>query len=172
MAVVGADFTERRKTAKKLADKHGLPLIGGCFDNIDFNSKEKGDGVLQLQKALDMQIRKQILYRKGFVSNGCSLDYIVLYKICMNYAEQKIDIPEMLRARLHAWRQLEKIVYVPLNKHDPLLEKYDAYLASEIALLQKSRNVPVEMVQNIEKKERDGQHAKDLCIRGERSVCV
>ena len=60
------------------------------------------------------------------------------------------EIPELLKARLHTIRQIEKIVYIPLQKNDSdMLLKYDTYLKKELDLV--SNKIPVSIKNTLDR---------------------
>lgn len=176
IAVLGADFIKRKEYAESLARKHGVPLITGFFDDLsDLNTISKDLTLSKLKEALDGQIKKQIFYRNGYVTNGCSLDYIVFYKMYIDISQEKVSIPEIIRARLHAWRQINKIIYLPLGKNNKMLAKYDSYLIRELNLLRENK-IPIEIM-SVEPRQKkfkgdDKVVAEGLYSRGKESAFV
>lgn len=139
IAVVGADFKARSDIAKFLAAKNKLPFIEEMPRTEGFNTILRNNNGYKLRGALDIQIRKQILYKNGFISAGCTLDYIAITKIMMEmyHKDGREGVPQLFRARLHTVRQMEKIIYIPLIKEhgNEQLKKYDTYLRAELDLL-------------------------------------
>jgi hypothetical protein len=141
VAIIGANFDERHMLAKQLSERHNLPLIAEQKDM--FKRVLEGNGEFA-KDMLNAQIRKQLLFRNGFVSDGCTLDYVVMTKIALELADKNTaSVPDLLRARLHTVRQLDKVIYVPLSIHEEveLIRKYDAYLKAELNLISKRLQV-------------------------------
>jgi hypothetical protein len=143
IAVVGANFDERHMLAKQLSERYKLPLIAEQKDMFRRVLESKNGEFAK--DMLNAQIRKQLFFREGFVSNGCTLDYVVMTKIALELADKNTaSVPELLRARLHTVRQVDKVIYVPLSIYEKveLIRKYDAYLKAELNLI--SERVKVE----------------------------
>jgi hypothetical protein len=143
IAVVGANFDERHMLAKQLSERYKLPLIAEQKDMFRRVLESKNGEFAK--DMLNAQIRKQLFFTEGFVSNGCTLDYVVMTKIALELADKNTaSVPELLRARLHTVRQVDKVIYVPLSIYEKveLIRKYDAYLKAELNLI--SERVKVE----------------------------
>lgn len=176
IAVLGADFKERKIYAESLAKKYGLPLITGCFDvfqDLDVMPKEQVWD--KLRESLNNQIKKQIFHRKvGYVTDGCTLDYIALYKIYMDiFQEGKMNIPEIIRARLHTWHQISRIIYLPReNEKNEMFSRYDSYLIKEFQLIKNSNNVSIKIIAEQYCKGVDKFDAEDLRSENGQSAFV
>lgn len=101
---------------------------------------------------LERQIAEQKKHPEGFVADRCTLDALAYWHLYLNGERQHPDAPRYaFRARLHAWRGLDLLVYVSpsnppggdgfrLTTHHI---EADALIRRELRLLQESGRVPV-----------------------------
>lgn len=151
IAVVGAQLRKRNEIATELAKKYDLPIITEQIKEKELHEIIKKGKITAIKPVMDSQIKNQILLKDGFISDGCTLDYIVIAKIVLKMSDRNIsEIPELLKARLHTIRQIEKIVYIPLQKNDSdMLLKYDTYLKKELDLV--SNKIPVSIKNTLDR---------------------
>lgn len=151
IAITGAHGTGKTTLARALSEKLGLPLIA---EQARLVAEEMGvktcEELLQNSKlarqfqerVLEEQIRAQLARPEGFVSDRCTLDCIAYWNL---YLGDGSDAGRyFFRARLHAFRRLDLIVYVPplvlsggdgfrLDTHHA---EVDACIQREVGLLQ------------------------------------
>lgn len=163
LAVLSTDFRTRRDTAKEIARENVLPLIAvqeGILQKLKDPKIGKNSEVL-LAEMLDRQIKKQVFYNDGFVSSGSTLDYVALYKAVLDRKDNgKANVLNLIKARMHAWRHLDKIVYIPaINKEDEFLTRYDCYLQAELELIKTNTSIQIVVA-------KDGWQPSFLALEG------
>ncbi|NHM28027.1 ATP-binding protein [Desulfofundulus sp. TPOSR] len=123
IAITGAHGAGKTTLAKALSETLGLPLIterarvvagymgiGHCRELI----RDRALAWRFQEEVLEAQIRAQSEYPGGFVSDRSTLDCIAYFRL---YQGDRVNGPEKsryyYRARFHAWRKLDLLVYVP-----------------------------------------------------------
>jgi len=156
IAVVGAHGTGKTVLAKTISKQQGLPLITEqariVAKEININNCQELLANPELARAfqwkvLERQIKAQLKHNE-FVSDRSTLDCIAYWKLYLG-DKGKETSQYIFKARLHAWKQLELIIYVPpvmpaKNDGFRLVDKQrevDAYIQEELNLIQKK--VPV-----------------------------
>jgi len=98
-------------------------------------------------KILEYQIRAQLKHNE-FVSDRSTLDCIAYWKLYLGDKDKETD-QYIFKARLHTWKQLDLIIYIPLvmqaqNDGFRLVDKQrevNTYIQEELNLIRKK--VPV-----------------------------
>lgn len=146
IAVVSADLKKRKAVAEEISQEYRLPIIAEQDDVFRKKNPEKIEAPEMILKTiLERQIKKQILCRDGFVSSGSTLDYVALYKTFIDLKDkEKVNIPDLIKARMHAWRHLDKIIYLPLTQNrNKFYIRYDSYLKAELELIRENGGVQI-----------------------------
>lgn len=150
IAITGAHGTGKTTLARALSEKLGLPLIA---EQAQLVAREMGiktceellrnpELARELQeRVLEEQIRAQLAHPRGFVSDRCTLDCIAYWNL---YLGDEGAERYFFKARLHAYRRLDLVVYVPpvvLSGGDGFrLDKFhaevDACIRRKVGLLQ------------------------------------
>ncbi|MEW6771820.1 MAG: ATP-binding protein [Bacillota bacterium] len=151
IAITGAHGTGKTTLARALSKELGLPLISEqarlVAKEMEINSCEDLLRNPELarefqERVLEEQIRAQLAHPQGFVSDRCTLDCIAYWNL---YLGDGSDAGRyFFKARLHAFRRLDLIVYVPplvLSGGDGFrLDRFhaevDACIQREVGLLQ------------------------------------
>lgn len=120
IAITGAHGTGKTTLAQALSEKLGLPLIA---ERARLVAEEMGvktcEDLLRnprlarqfQERVLEEQIKAQLAHPQGFVSDRCTLDCIAYWNL---YLGDGSDAGRyFFKARLHAFRGLDAVVYVP-----------------------------------------------------------
>jgi len=120
IAITGAHGAGKTTLARALSEKLGLPLIS---EQARLAAGEMGITTCEellrnpelarefQERVLDRQIRAQLAHPEGFISDRCTLDCIAYWKL---YLGDGFGFGRYcFKARLHAWRKLDALVYVP-----------------------------------------------------------
>jgi nicotinamide riboside kinase len=169
IAITGAHGTGKTTLARALSEKLGLPLIAeqarlvaaemGVKNCEDLLRNPRLAREFQ-ERVLEEQIRAQLAHPGGFVSDRCTLDCIAYWNL---YLGDGSDAGRyFFRARLHAFRRLDLVVYVPLlvlSGGDGFrLEKFqaevNACIRKEVGLLQECAGEKVLSLEGVDPNER------------------
>lgn len=181
IAITGAHGTGKTTLAQALSEKLGLPLIAeqarlvakrmGVKNCEELLRNPKLAREFQ-ERVLEEQIRAQLAHPEGFVSDRCTLDCIAYWRL---YLGDRNGRRYFYKARLHAFRRLDLIVYVPLLvlsggdgfRLDGFHAEVDACIQREVGLLQECAG---EKVLSLEEVGLDGRLAAVLEFVKNRSV--
>ncbi|SHE98786.1 Nicotinamide riboside kinase [Desulfofundulus australicus DSM 11792] len=121
IAITGAHGAGKTTLAKILSETLGLPLITERARVVARNMGIEhcreliGNPVLALEfqeKVLEAQIRAQSEHPDGFVSDRSTLDCLAYLRLYLGAKVQDMS-SYFYRARFHAWRKLDLLIYVP-----------------------------------------------------------
>lgn len=156
IAVVGAHGTGKTTLAKAISEQQGLPLI---TEQARIVAKEMNINNCQSLlvnpelarafqwKVLERQIKAQLEHNE-FVSDRSTLDCIAYWKLYLGDKDKETN-QYIFKARLHAWKQLNLIIYVPpvmparddgfrlVNKQ----REVDLYIQEELSLIRKKASI-------------------------------
>ncbi|RPF49621.1 AAA domain-containing protein [Thermodesulfitimonas autotrophica] len=160
IAITGAHGTGKTTLARALSEELGLPLITERARLVARQMEVKTceelfrnpDLAREFQeRVLEEQIRAQLAHPQGFVSDRCTLDCIAYWNL---YLGDEGAERYFFKARLHAYRRLDLIVYVPplvlsggdgfrLGEHHA---EVDACIRRELSLLRGAKVLGLEGV--------------------------
>lgn len=153
IALTGAHGAGKTTLAKALSETLGFPLIteraravardmgiGHCQELV-------GNPVLSLEfqeRVLDAQIRAQSENPGGFISDRSTLDCLAYLRLYLGVKALNMS-NYYYRARFHAWRKLDLLVYVPPAREivpdgfrlEGCAEQIDMFIAEEVLLAEK-----------------------------------
>lgn len=121
IALTGAHGAGKTLTAIQLAQAIDLPMIMEQarvvasemgIESCEQLLKDRSLACAFQKKVLDSQIKEQLTYRQGFVSDRCTLDCIAYWRLYGLANPKQPDIYTR-RARIHSWKGLDLIIYVP-----------------------------------------------------------
>jgi nicotinamide riboside kinase len=120
IAITGTHGVGKTTLAQALSEKLGLPLIS---EQARLVAEEMGIKTCEellrnpklarefQERVLEEQIKAQLAHPQGFVSDRCTLDCIAYWNL---YLGDGFDAGRYFyKARLHAFRGLDAVVYVP-----------------------------------------------------------
>ncbi|MEW6226510.1 MAG: ATP-binding protein [Bacillota bacterium] len=151
IAITGAHGTGKTTLARALSEKLGLPLISEqarlVAGEMEIKTCEELLRNPKLarefqERVLEKQINAQLAHPQGFISDRCTLDCIAYWNLYLGDGDAG---RYFFKARLHAFRKLDLVVYVPplvLPSSDGFrLEEFhaevDACIRRELSLLQR-----------------------------------
>lgn len=160
IAITGTHGTGKTTLAQTLSARTGLPLIAEQARLVAAEMGLTDCGPLlrspELAKAfqwkiLEYQIAEQIMHPKGFVADRSTLDSIAYWQLYLGDNFKGESNRYFFKARLHAWRNLDLLVYIPptvLVGEDGFRLKdrhveVDLFIRREVKLLQKGGWVQV-----------------------------
>ncbi len=165
IAITGTHGTGKTTLARALAAKTGLPLIveqarvvaaemGLTNCNQLLNSPERAKAFQE--RVLERQIAEQIKHPEGFIADRSTLDAIAYWKLYLGNTKSQVSPGTktdryIYKARLHAWKGLDLLVYIPpviLGGEDEFRLKghhieVDLFIQQEVKLLRESGRVQV-----------------------------
>ncbi|RJX17219.1 MAG: hypothetical protein C4575_13685 [Desulforudis sp.] len=163
IAITGTHGNGKTTLARALSAKTGLPLIAeqarivatemGLTDCSRLLRDPELARTFQ-ERVLEGQIAAQVKHPEGFIADRSTLDAIAYWKLYLNGSQENIHRETnryIFKARLHAWKGLDLLVYVPplnppggdgfrLTTHHI---EADALIRRELRLLRESGRMPV-----------------------------